>query len=229
MIREYKKSHPDMEYPYELEAVLIDHVRAGDQDAVEDDLQHLLHVFSALEMGDLEGVRTKTLWLFAMILRTSAERDREINSTQDDNLDIINRLSGANDFDELSSVSLSLIRQITGNMISRVYKGTSQLITDALRFIHQNYQEPLSLQAVSGKLHVNSSYFSSLFRQEIGITFTDYLNQLRVGQACHLLTDTDLRIVEVAAAVGYDDQSYFTRVFRKYKGITPGTYRKSRD
>ena len=115
----------------------------------------------------------------------------------------------------------------TKNMISHVYKGNSQIITSALRYIHRNYQNKLSLQEVSEELHVNSSYFSALFRQEISMTFTDYLNQLRIGQACHLLTDTEMSIMEIAAAVGFDDQSYFTRVFRKYKGITPHAYRKS--
>ena len=90
-----------------------------------------------------------------------------------------------------------------------------------------DYQNKLSLQEVSEELHVNSSYFSALFRQEISMTFTDYLNQLRIGQACHLLSDTEMSIMEIAAAVGFDDQSYFTRVFRKYKGITPHAYRKS--
>ena len=162
-----------------------------------------------------------------MILRTAAQRSKEINTKQDDNLDIINYLSEARDFEELSSISLSLIRQISKNMISHVYKGNSQIITSALRYIHRNYQNKLSLQEVSEELHVNSSYFSALFRQEISMTFTDYLNQLRIGQACHLLTDTEMSIMEIAVAVGFDDQSYFTRVFRKYKGITPHAYRKS--
>ena len=226
-IREYKKGHMEIAYPYEMESILIDHVRSGELEAVEENLKQLLHTFSVLEMGDLEGIRTKVLWLFAMILRTAAERGREINTTPDDNLDIINCLSEASDFEALSATSISLIRQICRNMISHVYKGNSQIITGALRYIHQNYQHKLSLQDVSSALHVNSSYFSALFRQEISMTFTDYLNQLRIGQACHLLMDTEMTIVEVANAVGFDDQSYFTRVFRKYKGITPHAYRKS--
>ena len=226
-IREYKKGHLEPEYPYEMESILIEHVSAGDLDLVEKDLKQLLHTFSVLEVGDLEGIRTKVLWLFAMILRTAAQRGKEINTTQDDNLDIINYLSEARDFEELSSISISLIRQISKNMISHVYKGNSQIISSALRYIHQNYQNKLSLQEVSDTLHVNSSYFSALFRQEISMTFTDYLNQLRIGQASHLLTDTELSIMEIAASVGFDDQSYFTRVFRKYKGITPHAYRKS--
>lgn len=226
-IREYKRDHLEPEYPYEMESTLIEHVNSGDIEEVEDDLKQLLHTFSVLEVGDLEGIRTKVLWLFAMILRTAAQRSKEINTKQDDNLDIINYLSEARDFEELSSISLSLIRQISKNMISHVYKGNSQIITSALRYIHRNYQNKLSLQEVSEELHVNSSYFSALFRQEISMTFTDYLNQLRIGQACHLLSDTEMSIMEIAAAVGFDDQSYFTRVFRKYKGITPHAYRKS--
>ena len=112
-------------------------------------------------------------------------------------------------------------------MISQIYKGNSQIILGALRYIHRNYHRKLTLQEVCDELHVNSSYFSSLFRQEISMTFTEYLNQLRIGQACRLLSSSDLTVVEVAYAVGFGDQSYFTRVFRKYKGITPHAYRRS--
>ena len=226
-IRKNKKDGESIEYPYDLEVALIEDMKNGDQDKISQDLDSLIHRFAVLDSGDLERVRTKVLWLFAMLLRTAAEREQELNLSSETNLDIINPLSEAKDLEELSSVAHSLVERISRNMISQIYKGNSQIILGALRYIHRNYHRKLTLQEVCDELHVNSSYFSSLFRQEISMTFTEYLNQLRIGQACRLLSSSDLTVVEVAYAVGFGDQSYFTRVFRKYKGITPHAYRRS--
>lgn len=226
-IRESKQDGKAMEYPYDLEAALVEDMKDGDMENISSDLDELIHRFSILDAGNLERVRTKVLWLFAILLRTAAEREQELNLSSETNLDIINPLSEARDLEELSSVAHALVNRISRNMISQIYKGNSQIILGALRYIHRNYHRKLTLQEVSDELHVNSSYFSYLFRQEISMTFTEYLNQLRIGQACRLLSGSDLTVVEVADAVGFGDQSYFTRVFRKYKGITPHAYRKS--
>ena len=226
-IRESKHDGDYIEYPYDLEVSLIEDMKNGDQEKISLDLDSLLHRLAVLDAGDLERIRTKVLWLFAMLLRTAADREQELNLSSRTNLDVINPLSEARDLEELSSVSHSLVRQISHNMISRIYKGNSQIILGALRYISSNYHQKLTLQDVCDELHVNSSYFSSLFRQEIGMTFTEYLNQFRIGQACRLLRNSDLAVAEVAYAVGFGDQSYFTRVFRKYKSITPQAYRRS--
>jgi YesN/AraC family two-component response regulator len=64
-----------------------------------------------------------------------------------------------------------------------------------------------------------------LFKQEMGITFTDYLNQVRINKSCELLTNTSLNLIDVSLQAGFDDQSYFSKVFKKLKGITPKSYR----
>jgi YesN/AraC family two-component response regulator len=64
-----------------------------------------------------------------------------------------------------------------------------------------------------------------LFKQEMGITFTDYLNQVRINRSCELLTNTSLNLIDVSLQAGFDDQSYFSKVFKKLKGITPKSYR----
>jgi YesN/AraC family two-component response regulator len=64
-----------------------------------------------------------------------------------------------------------------------------------------------------------------LFKQEMGVTFTDYLNQVRINRSCELLTNTSLSLIDVSLQAGFDDQSYFSKVFKKIKGVTPKSYR----
>lgn len=224
-IQNYKKKHMSVEYPYDLEKVLIDNVSSGQVASAKENLEKLLSTFSILEAGNLEGIKAKTLWLFAIIIRIASESDSNLNQIIDTDLDIINKLNDTESYNELVSVSVNLITLISKNMLSSIYSGRSQIIIKALQFINKNYQEKISLKDIETNLHVNASYFSTLFKQEMGVTFTDYLNSLKIEHACHLLTETNLSIIDVSLSTGFDDQSYFTKVFKKAKGMTPKAYR----
>lgn len=224
-IQNYKKKHMSVEYPYDLEKVLIDNVSSGQVASAKENLEKLLSTFSILEAGNLEGIKAKTLWLFAIIIRIASENDSNLNQIIDTDLDIINRLNDTESYNELVSVSVNLITRISKNMLSSIYSGRSQIIIKALQFINKNYQDKISLKDIETNLHVNASYFSTLFKQEMGVTFTDYLNSLKIEHACHLLTETNLSIIDVSLSTGFDDQSYFTKVFKKAKGMTPKAYR----
>ena len=224
-IQNYKKKHMSVEYPYDLEKVLIDNVSSGQVSSAKENLEKLLSTFSILEAGNLDGIKAKTLWLFAIIIRIASENDSNLNQIIDTDLDIINKLNDTESYNELVSVSVNLITRISKNMLSSIYSGRSQIIIKALQFINKNYQEKISLKDIETNLHVNASYFSTLFKQEMGVTFTDYLNSLKIEHACHLLTETNLSIIDVSLSTGFDDQSYFTKVFKKAKGMTPKAYR----
>ena len=224
-IQNYKKKHMSVEYPYDLEKVLIDNVSNGQVASAKENLEKLLSTFSILEAGNLEGIKAKTLWLFAIIIRIASESDSNLNQVIDTDLDIINKLNDTESYNELVSVSVNLITLISKNMLSSIYRGRSQIIIKALQFINKNYQEKISLKDIETNLHVNASNFSTLFKQEMGVTFTDYLNSLKIEHACHLLTETNLSIIDVSLSTGFDDQSYFTKVFKKAKGMTPKAYR----
>lgn len=84
----------------------------------------------------------------------------------------------------------------------------------------------LSLKRFANELFLNTSYLSSLFKKETGMTLTDYVNQHRITQAKRLLKSTTLSIQAIAASVGISDIHYFTRLFRRITGISPREYRK---
>ncbi len=226
-IQNYKKEHVSVKYPYDLEKVLIDNVSSGQVNAARENLAKLLKAFSILEAGDLEGIKAKALWLFAIIIRIASESDGNLNQIIDTDLDVINRISETESYNDLLSVAETLIELITKNMLTSIYSGRSQIVTKALQFINKNYKEKISLKDIETNLHVNSSYFSTLFKQEMGITFTDYLNSLKIEHACQLLSGTNLSIIDVSLSTGFDDQSYFTKVFKKAKGMTPKAYRSA--
>lgn len=227
-IQHYKKEHVSIEYPYDLENVLIENVTDGQTEQAKENLKKMLNTFSILEAGDLDGIKAKTLWFFAIIIRLASETDNNLNQIIDTDLDIINKLSDAESFAELVHVSESIIELITKNMLTSIYNGNSQIVTKALQFINKNYKEKITLKDIENNLHVNSSYFSTLFKQEMGVTFTDYLNSLKIEHSCELLVNTNLSIIDVSLSTGFDDQSYFTKVFKSKRYDAKGVPQRKR-
>ena len=100
-------------------------------------------------------------------------------------------------------------------------------VARARRFLSQRYADPnLMLQDVAGEVGMSQSHFSTVFAQETGLTFTQYLTALRIGKAKELLSATAMRSSEIAFAVGYNDAHYFSYMFKKQTGMTPSEYRR---
>ena len=95
-------------------------------------------------------------------------------------------------------------------------------------YLSKNFANPnLMLQDVAGEVGISQSHFSTVFAQETGITFTQYLTGLRIAKAKELLEATEMRSSEIAFQVGYNDAHYFSYLFKKHTGMTPSEYRKS--
>lgn len=105
------------------------------------------------------------------------------------------------------------------------YRNTQDL-NEAIRFIHENYHKPLDLAMVSNHVSLNYAYFSNLFKKNIGKGFAEYLRDVRLDKARRLLSETDYKIVEVAAMVGYESYKSFTRAFRDVMDMQPTEYRQ---
>ncbi len=100
----------------------------------------------------------------------------------------------------------------------------SQLIQDAFDYISRNINSSLSLSEVSKEINTSDAYLSFLFKKETGKNFTGYVNELKVKLAKDLLTKGML-VYEVSERLGFDNSNYFSKVFKKYTGITPENYR----
>ncbi len=102
----------------------------------------------------------------------------------------------------------------------------NQLIEGACDYIAAHYADPdMSLNAAAAHVFVSPTYLSILFKKKLGITFIDYLINLRLEKAKQLLRDTAKRTYEVASETGYGDPQYFSVCFKKFTGLTPTEYR----
>ena len=102
----------------------------------------------------------------------------------------------------------------------------SLVVRKTKEYIEKNYKNNITLKQVSDLNNVSTYYLSILFAKEVGKSFIDYLNEIRIDKAKNLLLD-DYRTYEVADLVGIKDSHYFSKIFKKYVGMTPSEYRES--
>lgn len=102
----------------------------------------------------------------------------------------------------------------------------SKEITRALIYIDDNYKGGISLESTAEIVALSSYYFSRLFKKEVGLNFSEFLLHKRLSLAKQLLEETDSSVLDIAISVGYHEQSYFCKVFKKTVGMTPRDYRK---
>ena len=123
---------------------------------------------------------------------------------------------------------LTLLRTAIGYRDKNRSGYGDSVISKARAYLAQHYSDPnLMLQDVAGEVHLSQSHFSTIFAQDTGLTFTQYLTALRIGKARELLEATEMRSSQIASEVGYNDSHYFSYLFKKNTGITPGEYRKN--
>ncbi len=95
------------------------------------------------------------------------------------------------------------------------------------QYVEQSYSEPIPLEKAAGIAALESSYFSTYFRAKVGITFTEWLRQVRIRKAMELMKASDFSITEIAYEVGFGDLRTFGRAFKKHTLMTPSEFKKS--
>lgn len=106
-------------------------------------------------------------------------------------------------------------------------KNMKLLLKSAVEYLEKHYNEPITLNDVAEKLYISTYYLSRMFKKELNKNFVDYLNEIRINRAKELLLDVRYKTYEVADAIGISDPHYFSKLFKKYVGMTPTEYKDS--
>jgi YesN/AraC family two-component response regulator len=104
-----------------------------------------------------------------------------------------------------------------------------KIIEEIKGYIENNYMNEINLKSVSEKFYINSSYLCRLFSSDTGSSFSEFLNKCRIEKSMKLLNDSRLKIYHISEIVGYKNEKYYARVFKKFSGISPYEYREKYD
>lgn len=139
---------------------------------------------------------------------------------------LVNWMEQAPQIETLEELS-TILNKIMQNVVEAFskHRPLHRTVVTALEIIRNKYNTNLSLEYVAKEAYVSNTYLSSLFRQELGVNFLDYLHQYRVEEAKKLLRQ-NLKMYAVAKLVGYGEERHFSATFKKWTGLTPSQYQK---
>ncbi|NQX44652.1 response regulator [Paenibacillus tritici] len=134
-------------------------------------------------------------------------------------LDLLQTLNSA----ETSQHRVWTMQEVDQSLSSR--KTPAKQIGAALAYMNEHYREDLAIDQVAKHVAMSTSHLSALLKQMTGSTFLEHMTEMRIHQACMLLSGTNMKTYEIANQVGYTDQRYFSQVFKRKMNMTPSEYR----
>ncbi|MDR1909599.1 MAG: helix-turn-helix domain-containing protein [Spirochaetaceae bacterium] len=136
------------------------------------------------------------------------------------------RIQEAKSPEELAAIVRLIAERLSFRIFSFRGMRHASALRKAERFIWDNYTRKISLREIAQASGLSGPYFSSVFKEEMGENLSNYLNRLRVERAMTMLTESEQSISAIAGACGFEDQSWFSKIFKSFTGVTPGKYRE---
>ena len=225
VIHEIKEKQQGNLYPYDKERELIIKLKNGDIIGAKALLNELLGHILFNTGGEIEIIKARTLELCTLLSRAAVEGGGGLDEIFGMNYKFMTQLSKINNIEDLSYWLQKILERFGNSVFKRVDSKNGDIIKQAVNFINNNYMKAINLDDVAKYVHLNAAYFSSIFKKETEMGFSDYLNKVRIEESKVLLKNGQYSILEVAIMCGFDDQSYFSKVFKKIAGLTPKQYK----
>ncbi|WP_339278179.1 AraC family transcriptional regulator [Paenibacillus sp. FSL W8-0426] len=214
-----------LHYPTELETRLFDAIRLGDKEEVS----RTLYPFLADMMKHSPNPMNLEITLIRFVnnlIQLEQLIGAEILLTQT-NSTLYHRLLNTLNPEEIEHI---LVHEVIYPMVASMQERANQQfrsIADRMAsIVRTEYDQDLSLESISERLHYTPNYLSSIFRKEYGTTFSEYLMNFRLEVARKWLVDTNMPVKDIAERLGYQNSQNFIRSFRKKENLTPGAYRR---
>jgi two-component system response regulator YesN len=138
------------------------------------------------------------------------------------------QLCKSGDMEEMKQISVLLLREMSRTEAAGHAETERKVITQAKQYVKVNAGKDISLHEVAEHVYLNPVYLSRLFKMETGKSFSDYVTEIRMHEAAHLLRNTNMKIYEICEQAGYKDVRHFYKLFKKYSGCSPSEYRESK-
>lgn len=214
-------------YPFHIEEKLISKIKSADIGEIRKVLNELLGYILFHEGNNLELIKLRSIELCSLLSRTVINCGANSNDILNTSEKFINELQSIASIDSLCYELQNTIETFVENMYYKTSTNNHSCIKKALKYLSSNYSREISLDEISSYVNLSPSYFSTLFKQITGKTYKDYLNKVRIEESKLLLLNSNLSIIDIALATGFEDPGYFSKVFKKYTGLSPSKFKKN--
>ncbi len=223
--RELEVLPSEENYPIVLEKKLQQAITDGDEESAREYLNRLLGEIYFRSNADFEVIKVRALELLVLLSRSAIEGGADPNQIFNLNNNYVQEF---NKFDNLEKLSFWL-SNIVNRFISYIFEfgdiKHSDIMHKTVAYIKRNYMNKITLEDIADHVYLSKSHLSKVFSEEMNITISTFINKIRIEKSRHLLKDNSLSIADVANLTGFDDQSYFTKQFKIFTGISPKKFR----
>jgi AraC-like DNA-binding protein/ligand-binding sensor protein len=218
-----KLDKPD--YPLEKEKMLMNYLRRGDTFEAKKQLDELLAMMIFSNPGQFKYMQLRAIELVVLLSRIEISPAKGGTISMETNSQSLKQVQEAKTIEDLIDILHIVVDRILNVIAS--FKGIphAAALRKAESFILENFTRKISLKEIASIAGLSPPYFSTIFKEEMGENLSKYLNRLRVEKASRLLLETDISLAEIAASCCFEDQSWFSKIFKAYTGISPGRYR----
>lgn len=215
-------------YPIAKEKELVTHITMGNILQAKKVLNEIFgHIFFA-SGKNFNIIKARVLELVVVLSRAAVEGGGDMKEIFGMNYVFFNDIHKLNTVEELTEWLTTIMSRFTDCVFDLTEIKHVDVLYRSLNYINNNYMKKITLEEVASYSYLSPTYFSRIFKEEMKCTFNAYVNKVRIEMSKKLLADDRIPLAEISELVGYEDQSYFSKVFKKVTGISPGKYRESK-
>ena len=228
-IEELKNLHPcdgpRPDYPLDKERRLIEVLRRGDTESGRQILNEILAVLFLANPDQFKHIQYRAMELAVLLSRMDMGPGFTAPAIIIANNQYIKMIQEANSIEELTDILYQIVDNMAAQILS--FRGIQHAaaLKKAEHYILENFTRKISLEEIAKASGFSAPYFSTIFKEEMGENLSSYINRLRVEKAVHMLTETNFSLGRIAQSCGFEDQSWFSKIFKLYAGLSPGKYR----
>lgn len=215
-------------YPIEKEKELVLKIRLGDKPGAQELLNEIFGYIFFSQGNEVETIKTRVIELVVVLSRAAMEGGADNEVIFGLNYHYLREVNGLQTVDELAFWLSKVMARFTDSVFNLTNVKNSDILYKAVAYMRENYAQEIKLEKLARHVNLSPTYFSKIFNEGMHCNFSNYLNVLRVENSKKYLLNEEIPLVEVAGLVGFQDQSYYTKVFKRIINISPGEFRKSR-
>jgi two-component system, response regulator YesN len=222
------KVDEELAYPIEKEDQLLEMIEMGDKPSSQRVLNEILgHIFFS-SSGSIDVMRARVLELVVLLSRAAIRGGADVQQIFGLNYTYLNKITSFRNIDEIAYWLSGIMARFTDQVFNLTNVKHADVIYRAISYIRKNYMNRITLEETATHVYLSPAYFSRIFKEETGDNFNIFVNRTRIDSARKFLLNEKIPLVDISTLVGFEGQSYFSKVFKKMTGVTPGKYRESR-
>lgn len=208
---------------YHLEIQLLDYIKQGNLSRALETLNTINRLPRAMlakeEMRSIKNSLICSCTIFTRAVIESGVNPEDAYGLSDA---CIQKIESINNIESLKDFEYSMLTTFINLRNEKNKKHTySDEVEKAIQYIYNNIFKQLSLEEISNYVYLSPNYLSTKFKQEVGISLSDFINKTKINESKYLLAHSNTKISDIALIFNFCNQSYYNRIFKKFTGITP--------